>query len=120
MPAMAVAIASFASRPAASGVRVSDGAIAFTRTFGESSAASEVTSPSIAPFAIPTDTCDGKPCRTAMLENSSTDAVPRARFSCASAACTVSTAPTACSRKSSSSCASVIRCSGASRRLPTA
>ena len=68
-----------------SGVRVSDGATAFTRIFGASSAASARVSPSTAPFAMATEACEAKPCATATVENSTTEAASAA-FSPGSAA----------------------------------
>src|SRR4051812_8487398 len=59
---MPVATVSLVMSPCARRVRVNDGAIALTRTFGASSAASASVSPSTAPLAIEMEPCEAKPC----------------------------------------------------------
>ena len=66
---MAVAICSLEVRAAASGVFVSEGATQLTRIFGASSAASDSMRPSTAPFAMPIEAWEAKPCATATVEN---------------------------------------------------
>ncbi len=54
-PARLAAICSLPKSPCASGVCMSEGAIALTRIFGANSAANDSVNPLIAPFAIPID-----------------------------------------------------------------
>ncbi len=97
-------------------MRVSEGAITFTRT-GASSAASDSAIPSTAAFAAAIAAWFGNPARAATEENSTTAPGPAA--SAGAAACTASRAPTAFSRKASIMSASVVWARGFSTIEPT-